>query len=143
VLPTVVRRAGSKLNSLSCLRPGAWSACTSEFVHRLIFFVAFKPHQIQVIDHLDRVPHGVRRAAQGAVFDLAQLAGGGRIAIGDVRSVPAGIYAKEALEKLGSWDAAAPKIMMTQDVRSALALVAHEEASLGIVYATDAKIEPS
>ena len=79
----------------------------------------------------------------GPDFDLAQLAGDGRIAIGDVRSVPAGIYAKEALEKLGSWDAAAPKIVMAQDVRAALALVAHEEASLGIVYATDAKIEPA
>src|SRR5215468_8672320 len=68
----------------------------------------------------------------GPDFDLAQLAGGGRIAIGDVRSVPAGIYAKEALEKLGSWDAAAAKFTMTQDVRAALALVAQGVASLGV-----------
>src|SRR5262247_4791957 len=43
-------------------------------------------------------------------FNLAQLAGNSLIAIGDVQAaVPVGIYAKEALEKLGSWDAAAAK----------------------------------
>ena len=75
-------------------------------------------------------------------FNLAQLAGNGLIAIGDVQAVPVGIYAKEALEKLGSWDAAAAKFTMTQDVRAALALVAQGVASLGIVYASDAKVEP-
>jgi molybdate transport system substrate-binding protein len=73
---------------------------------------------------------------------LAQLAGNGLIAIGDVQAVPVGIYAKEALEKLGSWDAAAAKFTMTQDARAALALVAQGVASVGIVYATDAKVEP-
>ena len=38
-------------------------------------------------------------------FDLAALAGNGRIAAGDVRAVPAGLYAKAALEKLGVWAA--------------------------------------
>src|SRR6516225_2157798 len=52
-------------------------------------------------------------------FSLAQLAGNGLIAIGDVQEVPVGIYAKEALEKLGSWDAAAAKLTMPQDVRAA------------------------
>src|SRR5215510_3629888 len=63
-------------------------------------------------------------------LNLAQLAGNGLIAIGDVQAVPVGIYAKEALEKLGSWDAAAAKFTMTQDVRAALALVAQGVASL-------------
>jgi molybdate transport system substrate-binding protein len=78
----------------------------------------------------------------GSGFNLAQLAGGGRIATGDVRAVPVGIYAKAALEKLGSWQAAAPKFAMTENVRAALTLVARGEAPLGIVYATDAIIEP-
>jgi molybdate transport system substrate-binding protein len=47
-----------------------------------------------------------------AGFNLAQLAGDGLIAIGDVQAVPVGIYAKEALEKLGSWDAAAAKVRL-------------------------------
>jgi molybdate transport system substrate-binding protein len=76
-------------------------------------------------------------------FNLAQLAGDGRIAIGDVRVVPAGKYAKAALEKLGAWAAAAPRFAMTENVRAALILVARGEAPLGIVYATDAKVEPN
>ncbi|MCK1361389.1 molybdate ABC transporter substrate-binding protein [Bradyrhizobium sp. 199] len=75
-------------------------------------------------------------------FDLAKLAGDGRIATGDVRSVPAGKYAKAALEKLGVWQATEAKFAMAESVRAALALVARGEANLGIVYATDAKVEP-
>jgi molybdate transport system substrate-binding protein len=75
-------------------------------------------------------------------FDLAKLAGDGRIATGDVRAVPAGKYAKQALENLGAWTAAAPKVAMTENVRAALTLVGRGEAALGIVYETDAKVEP-
>jgi molybdate transport system substrate-binding protein len=78
----------------------------------------------------------------GSGFDLARLAGDGRIATGDVRAVPVGKYAKAALQKLGSWDASAAKFAMTDNVRAALTLVARGEAPLGIVYATDAKVEP-
>jgi molybdate transport system substrate-binding protein len=75
-------------------------------------------------------------------FDLAKLAGDGKIATADVKSVPVGKYAKASLEKLGAWSAAEPKFAMTENVRAALALVARGEAVLGIVYSTDAKIEP-
>jgi molybdate transport system substrate-binding protein len=78
--------------------------------------------------------------AQG--FDLAKLAGDGKIATGDVKSVPVGKYAKAALEKLGAWTAAEPKFAMAESVRAALTLVARGEAALGIVYSTDAKVEP-
>ena len=75
-------------------------------------------------------------------FDLAKLAGDGRIVTADVRAVPVGKYAKAALEKLGAWDKAQPKFAMTENVRAALTLVARGEAALGIVYATDARAEP-
>lgn len=78
----------------------------------------------------------------GQGFDLAKLAGDGRIATGDVKAVPVGKYAKAALEKLGSWQAVEPKFAMAESVRAALALVARGEAVLGIVYETDAKVEP-
>ena len=84
------------------------------------------------IDHVD--------IKQG--FDLAKFAGDGRIATGDVREVPVGLYAKAALEKLGVWSSVEPKMAMTVNVRAALAYVARGEAPLGIVYATDAKVEP-
>jgi molybdate transport system substrate-binding protein len=78
----------------------------------------------------------------GPGFDLAKLAGDGKIATGDVTAVPVGKYAKAALEKLGAWQAAEPKFAMAESVRAALMLVARGEAVLGIVYSTDAKVEP-
>lgn len=78
--------------------------------------------------------------AQG--IDLAGMAGQGRIAVGDVRAVPAGKYAKAALQRLGAWEAVQSKLAMAENVRAALALVARGEAPLGIVYATDAAIDP-
>ena len=79
----------------------------------------------------------------GQGFDIAALAGDGRIATGDVRAVPVGKYAKAALEKLGAWQKAEPKMAMAENVRAALALVGRGEAALGIVYETDAKVEPN
>jgi molybdate transport system substrate-binding protein len=79
----------------------------------------------------------------GPGFDLAALAGAGRIATGDVRAVPAGLYAKAALEKLGIWPSVESKLAMAENVRAALFLVARGEAPLGIVYETDAKVDPS
>ncbi|HZP69778.1 MAG TPA: molybdate ABC transporter substrate-binding protein [Pseudolabrys sp.] len=74
--------------------------------------------------------------------DLARLAGDGRIAVADVKAVPAGRYAKAALEKLGAWAAVEPKLAQAENVRAALAFVARGETAIGIVYETDAKIEP-
>jgi molybdate transport system substrate-binding protein len=81
--------------------------------------------------------------AIGPGFDLARLAGDGRIVTGDVRAVPVGKYAKAALEKLGAWAAAERRFAMVDNVRAALTLVARGEAVLGIVYETDAKVEPN
>jgi molybdate transport system substrate-binding protein len=68
--------------------------------------------------------------------------GSGRIATGDVASVPVGKYAKAALEKLNLWSALEQKFAFADNVRSALMFVAREETPLGIVYLTDAKSEP-
>jgi molybdate transport system substrate-binding protein len=79
----------------------------------------------------------------GKGFDIAKLAGDGRIAVADVKAVPAGLYAKAALQSLGAWAAAEPKLAMAENVRATLAFVARGETPVGIVYETDAKIEPS
>src|ERR1700709_662971 len=84
----------------------------------------------------------IDNVAIGPGFDLSKLAGDGKIATGDVKAAPVGKYAQAPLEKLGSWQAAAPKFAMAESVRAALALVARGEAVLGIVYSTDAKVEP-
>jgi molybdate transport system substrate-binding protein len=75
----------------------------------------------------------------GPGFDLLGMLGpNGRVATGDPAHVPVGIYAEQALRKLGIWDAAAPRLARTDDVRAALLLVERGEAPAGIVYATDA-----
>ena len=76
-------------------------------------------------------------------LDLAALLGpDGRIATGDPASVPVGIYAKQALTKLGLWDKAQSRIAGAESVRAALLLVEKHEAPAGIVYATDAAVDP-
>jgi molybdate transport system substrate-binding protein len=79
----------------------------------------------------------------GPGLDLVKLIGDGRIATGEVTSVPAGKYAKGALETLGIWPSVEKKFAMADNVRAALALVSRGEAALGIVYETDAKVDPN
>jgi molybdate transport system substrate-binding protein len=67
---------------------------------------------------------------------------GGRLAMANVDSVPAGLYGKAALTSLGVWPQVADRLAQGDDVRTALSYVARGEAPLGIVYATDARIEP-
>jgi len=74
-------------------------------------------------------------------FDIAGLLGDGHIAMGQVDSVPAGRYGKEALTSLGVWDQVDGRVAQAENVRAALALVATGEAPLGIVYQTDANAE--
>jgi molybdate transport system substrate-binding protein len=61
-----------------------------------------------------------------------------RIALADPVAVPAGKYAKAALEKAGAYEGLKARIVAAQDVRTALAYVERGEAPVGIVYATDA-----
>jgi molybdate transport system substrate-binding protein len=60
------------------------------------------------------------------------------LATGDPDHVPAGKYARAALEKLGMWKSIEGRIARADSVRAALALVERAECPLGIVYATDA-----
>ncbi|MER9440154.1 molybdate ABC transporter substrate-binding protein [Mesorhizobium sp. M0340] len=75
-------------------------------------------------------------------FALAGLVGDGKLAMGDVKAVPAGKYGKAALESLGVWSSVEGKVAQAENVRAALKLVSTGEAALGIVYATDAHAEP-
>jgi len=76
-------------------------------------------------------------------FALAKALGNGRLAIADPDSVPAGRYGKQALLSLGVWSSVQDKLARAENVRFALTFVARGEAPLGIVYETDAKIEPA
>jgi molybdate transport system substrate-binding protein len=75
-------------------------------------------------------------------FALAAALGDGRLAIADTQSVPAGKYARAALESLGVWPQVQGRLAPAENVRATLALVARAETPLGIVYRTDAQAEP-
>jgi molybdate transport system substrate-binding protein len=76
-------------------------------------------------------------------FDLTGATGDGKIAVCAIDSCPGGIYAKQALDSLGVFASVEQHLAQTDNIRSALALVARGEARFGIVYATDAKSDPS
>ena len=90
----------------------------------------------------------VAPAGSGVKLDLkagADLVGalaGGKLAMADVKAVPAGKYGKQSLTSLGLWSGVESSVAQAENVRAALALVARGEAKLGVVYATDAHSEP-
>jgi molybdate transport system substrate-binding protein len=75
-------------------------------------------------------------------FDLAGALHGGKLAMADPASVPAGKYGKAALEKLGVWASVMAAVARAENVRTALLLVSRREAPLGIVYRTDVAADP-
>lgn len=58
-------------------------------------------------------------------------------------NVPAGRYARAALGSLGAWDAVSARVVSGDNVRAVLGWVAKGEADAGVVYATDARVEPA
>ena len=88
------------------------------------------------------IAHGrdVAPVTVDARLDLPGLLDGGRLSMALVDAVPAGSYGRAALQALGLWEAVAPQVAQSENVRAALAFVARGEAPLGIVYATDAAV---
>lgn len=86
-------------------------------------------------------PPGAADVALAPGFDLAGALGEGRLAVALTASVPAGIYARQALEKLKLWDSVKDRLAEAENVRAALTLVSRGEAPLGIVYETDARAD--
>jgi len=64
----------------------------------------------------------------------------GKFCMGAPEHVPAGIYAKQALQSMGWWASVEKRVVGAEDVRSALMFVERGECTLGIVYATDARV---
>jgi molybdate transport system substrate-binding protein len=74
--------------------------------------------------------------------ELGRALGDSRLALANPQTVPAGRYARQALQAFGAWEALSSRLAPVENVRLALALVARGEARFGIVYATDAASEP-
>src|SRR5881394_2553583 len=84
----------------------------------------------------------VSREGGAAISGPKDLANGkvGRIALADPGIVPAGVYAREYLEKQNLWASVKGKVIPTENVRGALAAVESGNVDAGIVYRTDAAI---
>lgn len=67
---------------------------------------------------------------------------GGRLAIGDPGSVPAGAYARAWLRSTGAWESVSSRLVMAADVRGVRTFVARGEAGLGVVYVSDTVADP-
>ncbi|MBB4174632.1 molybdate ABC transporter substrate-binding protein [Sulfitobacter noctilucicola] len=74
---------------------------------------------------------------------LPRLLADQRLAMGQRDAVPAGKYARQWLETEGLWETLTGNLAETDNVRTALALVARGQAPFGVVYATDALAEPA
>ena len=122
-------------------------------------FLSADRHWVEVLDRAGRVVAGSRRALLGnrlvliaanqaelSVGRLEELAGADFkfLALADPEAVPAGRYARGALEEIqvdgGTlWRAVSGRVAPALDVRAALALVESDPRILGIVYKTDAR----
>ena len=82
----------------------------------------------------------VSRMAGTPLESIEDLASGlvGRIAIADPDLAPAGAYARESLVNLGLWESLADKLVLSPNVRVALAYVEAGNADAALVYRTDA-----
>lgn len=77
----------------------------------------------------------------GRGMPLGRALGDGRLAVAGPQ-VPAGKYARKALAALGVWSSVSQRVVDAENVRTALQYVARGEAPLGVVYETDARVEP-
>ncbi len=118
-------------------------SANADWMHYLLVRSAIEPdsqmvlarNTLALVGHRDRFP-----APLPLALAIEDLAAGERIAIGDPAHVPAGIYARQALTTLGSWDRLAPRLVHAPGVRAALALTARGGAALAMTYLTDAAI---
>lgn len=118
-------------------------------------FVSADASQMDLVEKAGLVAAGTRTAVTGnrlvlvvdprsavkSVEDLATAAVR-RIAVGDPAAVPAGVYARQYLERTGQWARLEPKLVPSANVRAALTAVQNGSADAAFVYATDARLAP-
>ena len=116
-------------------------------------FISAAPAQMNALEERKLLLAGTRRDIAGNRLVLIVPAGSAEvkslddlkkpavqhIAVGEIRSVPAGQYAAEALRNLKLFDTLQPKFVYAQNVRAVLTYVSGRDADAGFVYETDAK----
>ncbi len=107
------------LRDKDLIEPGSESI----MAHNALVVIAAPAQEITRLDSIDALPG---------------LLGKGYLAMGDHTHVPAGMYAREALEQSGIWEKINRKLALYPSVRVALNAVDTDQADFGIVYKTDA-----
>lgn len=125
---------------------------------RVDVFISADQTQMDLVERAGRLAPGSRVdlltnqlvvvGAPGSPLRVAgprDLAGAGirRVALGNPQSVPAGVYARQWLERAGVWATLSARVVPTLTVRAALAAVRAGRVDAAVVYATDARTEPS
>lgn len=86
-----------------------------------------------VVGHSSAAPLAGPEALAGPAVRRLAIAG---------EQVPAGLFARQSLRSLGVWEQVQGRLLEGDSVRSVLGYVARGDADLGVVYATDARVEP-
>lgn len=92
----------------------------------------------KTMDALAPLVESRRDLVSNRLLILGDLHAAKRVAIGDPAAVPAGVYAREYLQRIGMWAEIAPKVIPCENVRAALAAYDGGNADAAIVYVTDA-----
>src|SRR5206468_2186721 len=132
LMPTMAR----VLAAMGCI----WLATQSRAEPPLTVFAAASLKT--ALDRANEAFAAVSKITVRTSYAASSALGPGRLALAEVNSVPAGRYAKAALQHLRLWDGLAARLAMAENVRAALIFVSRGEAPLGIVYATDAAADP-
>ncbi len=109
-----------------------------EHVQRLIDQGLVDPNQTRGIagNELVVIAHKDNPATMNDISDLVFLVND-FLSLANTEEVPAGIYAKQALQKAGIWEKLKERVAPALDVRAAMSYVENGNAALGIVYKTD------
>jgi molybdate transport system substrate-binding protein len=118
-------------------------------------FVSADVAQMDLVERAGLVAAGTRVPVAGnrlvlvvdsrsLVKSVEDLGGPGvrRIAMGDPAAVPAGVYARQYLERIGQWPRLEPKVVPSGNVRAALTAVQNGSVDAAFVYATDTRLAP-
>ena len=122
--------------------PDLYISANQNWIHYLDSLGLIIPHSNTNIARNELVLIGSTQQRMDSTTDFPSLLQNQQIAMGDPQHVPAGLYAKQALQSYSLYSILEKQITPTKDVRSALMLVELGEIPLGIVYRTDALKSP-
>ena len=113
-------------------------SASADWMNYLVAQDQFKDNEIKTLATNELVVVASETLSQNQ--DWSQVLARGRFAMGDPSHVPAGIYAKQALDRLSQWNKISKNAVFTENIRVALGIVERGEVKAGILYKSDAQL---